>query len=208
MCKITLQVFVFLVLAGCATFKPEWKYQDLMNAHRPTAAETHNGLEITVEDTSSEKSRKIFDADVRSHGVLAVFIRASNKSSSIYRVSGTQAKAAMGDQSLPLLRGIDAADLAGTRGVAGKAALWFLAGGATGVAISGFNSASVNYEIEHHFENLEFGDATLQPKQVIGGFIYLKVPETGKQAQNVNIEIPAAEDKSGVQITFKFAINF
>jgi hypothetical protein len=205
-------MLLFLGLAGCASFKPEWKYQDLMNAHRPEATETHNGLEISLENTSAEKSKKIFDSDLLSKGVLPVFIRASNKSATVVRVTAIKSKAMIGGESLPVLRGVDAAELAGDRNVAGNAAVWGLAGGPlffpTAIAVSGIHSSSVNRDIEHHFENLEFGDSTLQPNQVIGGFIYLKLPETVKQAQNLTIEIPAADEKSGAQMTFRFSINF
>jgi hypothetical protein len=207
MWEIASSILLFLGLAGCATFKPEWKYQDLVNAHRPEATDAHNGVEISIENSSGEKAKKIFDSDLRANGILPVFIKASNKSSSIYRVMANSAKATVGAEAIPLLRGIDAADLAASRAVAGRAALWFLAGGASGLALSGANTASVNYEIEHHFENLEFGDSTLQPNQVIGGFIYIKLPESIKERQNLSIEIPATEEKTGAQTIFKFSIK-
>jgi hypothetical protein len=208
MFNFLLAVLIPLTLAACASFKPEWKYQDLINAHRPQAAQVYNGLEISIESTSAENSKKIFDSDLRSNGVLPVFIKASNKSMTVFRLSANNTKAAAGGESLPVLRGVDAAELAGSRAVAGRAALWFLAGGATGLALSGANTASVNHDIEHHFENLEFGDSTLQPNQVIGGFIYLKLPETVKPGQNITVEIPATEEKTGASTVFKFSITF
>ena len=211
MFKFTLRVLLFLGLTGCASFRPEWKYQDLISAHRPEATETHNGLEISLENTSAEKSKKIFDSDLRSNGVLPVFIKASNKSTTVYRVSANGAKATAGTESLPVLRGVDAAVQAGDRNVAGNAALWGVAGGPlffpTAIAVSGLHSSSVNRDIEHHFENLEFGDSMLQPNQVIGGFIYLKLPETVKQGQHLTIEIPVVEEKNGSQTIFKFSVN-
>ncbi|HEY1372630.1 MAG TPA: hypothetical protein VGH50_09180 [Candidatus Binatia bacterium] len=208
MSKVTVCAFLSLAAIGCATFKPEWKYQDLINAHRPQATDAHNGVEISVENISAETAKKIFDSDLRSNGVLPVFIKASNKSMTVFRVSANNTKAAAVGETLPVLRGVDAADLAGSRAVAGKAALWFLAGGATGLALSGANTASVNHDIEHHFENLEFGNSTLQPNQVIGGFIYLKLPETIKPGQNIIVEIPATEEKTGASTVFKFSITF
>jgi hypothetical protein len=211
MLKVVLSVLFLLGLAGCATFKPEWKYQDLVNAHRPEAMEAHNGLEISIEKTSAEKSKKIFDSDLQSNGVLPIFIKATNKSPGAFRVFATQTKANAGGELLPVLRGVDAAETAGNRDVAGKAALWGLAGGpfffATAIGVSGMHSSSVNREIEHHFDNLEFADSTLQPNQVIGGFIYLKFPENIKQAQNLTIEIPASEEKTGAQMVFKFSLK-
>jgi hypothetical protein len=210
MTKLILTALFSLGLAGCATFKPEWKYQDLINAHRPQATEGHNGLEISVENTSSEKAKKIFDSDLHANGVLSVFIKASNKSTTVYRVSANSAKATAGGESLPVLRGVDAAVQAGDRNVAGNAALWGVAGGPlffpTAIAVSGIHSSSVNRDIEHHFENLEFGDSTLQPNQVVGGFIYLKLPENARPAQTLDIEIPV-EEKSGAQTIFKFSVN-
>ena len=211
MSKITVFIFSLLGILGCATFKPEWKYQDLINAHRPEATDTHNGLEMSVENTSEEKAKRIFDSNLRGNGVLPIFVKASNKSTTVYRIAANSAKATAGAESLPVLRGVDAAVIAGDRDVAGKAALWTLAGGplfwATGMTVSGFHSSKVNREIEHHFENLEFGDSTLQPNQIVGGFIYLKVPENVKERQNLTIDIPAIEDKTGVQTLFKFSIS-
>ncbi|HEY1269897.1 MAG TPA: hypothetical protein VGH16_21750 [Candidatus Binatia bacterium] len=183
----------------------------MLNAHRPEATDARNGLEISVENTSDEKVQKLFDSNLRSNGVLPVFIKASNKSTSVYRVVANAAKATTGSESLPVLRGVDAAVFAGDRDVAGKAALWTLAAGplfwATGLTVSGFHSSKVNQEIEHHFENLEFGDSTLQPNQVIGGFIYFKMLEHTKGPQTMTIEIPAIEEKSGARTTFRFSIN-
>jgi hypothetical protein len=211
MSRIPLCIILSLSFASCATFKPTWTYQDLLNAHRPEATDARNGLEISVENTSDEKVQKLFDSNLRSNGVLPVFIKASNKSTSVYRVVANAAKATTGSESLPVLRGVDAAVFAGDRDVAGKAALWTLAAGplfwATGLTVSGFHSSKVNQEIEHHFENLEFGDSTLQPNQVIGGFIYFKMLEHTKGPQTMTIEIPAIEEKSGARTTFRFSIN-
>ncbi|HEY6201232.1 MAG TPA: hypothetical protein VI231_21695 [Candidatus Binatia bacterium] len=211
MFKFSLAVLIPLALAACASFKPEWKYQDLINAHRPQATDAHNGLEISVENTSAEKAQKIFDSNLRSNGVLPVFVKASNKSATVYRIAANSATATAGAGSLSVLRGVDAAVIAGDRDVAGKAALWTLAGGplfwATGLTVSGFHSSKINNDIEHHFENLEFGDSTLQPDQVIGGFIYFKVPENVKELQNLTIEIPATDEKTGTRTVFKFSIK-
>jgi hypothetical protein len=201
--SLQLSVLVFLTVAGCATFKPDMRYQDLLKDHRPTATQSHAGLEISAEEfVSADKARKVFDADVMSHGLLAVFLRASNKGAANYRLWGRDAKAFLGDQQLPLLRGIDAADLAGTRNAAGNAAAWaaatgplFIFFGPAAIAGSGMHSSSVNRDIEHHFDNLEFGNVLLRTNQVMGGFLYFRVPD-GFKLQNVRIEIPASEDDS------------
>jgi hypothetical protein len=212
--RFQFTAFILLVVTGCATFKPDIGYQDLMKEHRPTVTESNNGMELSLEEfVSSEKSRKIFDTDVASHQVLAIFLRATNRGPGNYKVWGTEATALLGDQSLPLLRGVDAADLAATRDTVGKATGWalatgplFLFFGPMAIAGSGSHSSYVNQDIEHHFENLEFGNALLRASQLIGGFLFFKLPKTIERTENVTIEIPVSEENSTVRTGFRFIL--
>ena len=215
--SINLRLFVAVILhvSGCAAFKPEMRYQDLIKEHRSTQSESRNELDISLEEfVSPEKSRKVFDADIATYGVLAIFVLANNKSTASYRVWGMEAKAFSAEQPLGFLRGVDAADQAATRDAAGKAAAWTVAMGPFAllfwpIAISGSGSHTsyVNRDIENHFNSLELGNLQLRPSQIAGGFLYFKLPDGIKNPVSITIEIPISVEGSENRSSFKFNLS-
>ena len=213
--QLSLVVAVIVLVGACATFKPEIRYQELLKEHRPTQSESRNELDISLEAfVSPEKSRKVFDADIASNGVLAIFVLANNKSTANYRVWGMDAKAFAAQQPLGFLRGIDAADQAAIRDAAGKATAWTLAMGPLAllfwpIAISGSGSHTsyVNRDIENHFTSLELGNLQLRPTQIAGGFLYFKLSDGVEHPENISVEIPISVEGSEERSSFNFDLS-
>lgn len=192
------------------------RYQDLIKEHRPSQSESRNDLDISLEElVSPEKSHKVFDADVASHGVLAFFVLANNRSAADYRLWGMDAKAFSSGQPLALLRGIDAANQGTTRDAAGKAAAWTLAMGPLALAFwpiaisgSGSHTSYVNRDIENHFTSLELGNLQLRPTQIAGGFLYFRISDGIKNLEEIIVEIPFSVEGSENRSSFKFDLSF
>jgi hypothetical protein len=211
-----LEVLVICsLLTGCATFDPATRYQDIMKPRQPTVSEAREGLQMSLEEfVSPEKSRSMFDADLVSHGVFPILLRAENKSEGTYKIEDKEAKALLENQTLPLLSGVDAANQAATREYVSKAAGWTLVTGPFAlifwpvtVSLSGVHTAQVNRKIEQHFETLAFGKAIVKPGQTAAGFLYFKLPEAFTGKEKIIVEIVTSEVQSGKQISFKLPIQ-
>lgn len=206
---------VCFFLNACATFDPATRYQEIMGPRQPTVSEAREGLQVSLEEfISSEKSRRIFDADLASHGVLALLLKAENKGQGTYKIEDKETRALLENQLLPLLPGVDAANQAATREYFSKAAGWTLATGPFAlifwpvtVSVSGMHTGEVNRRIEQHFETLSFGKAIVQPGQSAVGFLYFKLPERFDSKEKIIVEIVASEAQSASQIVFKLPIS-
>jgi hypothetical protein len=209
-----MAIVIGFIFAGCATFQPGLRYQDLMRARQPTAKEVREGLEVSIEEfVSREKSRRAFDADIAPHGVLAFFLRIENKSPTSYIVRDTDSRVFLHDRPLNFLQGIDAARQAASSDGAAKAAAWTVAMGpfallfwAPAISISGSHTQYVNQRIEHHFDNLQFGNVLLRPAQAVGGFLYFKIPNGTKRLEDLTVEVVASEEKTPRQVSIRFPV--
>lgn len=204
-----------LLANGCATFDPATRYQEMVGPRQPTVSETQAGLQVSLEEfISSEKSRRMFDADLALGGVLAVLLTAENKGQATYKIEDKETRASLGNQLLPFLPGVDAANQAATREYFSKAAGWTLATGPFAlifwpltVSVSGMHTGEVNRRIEQHFETLSFGKAIVQPGQSAVGFLYFKLPEAFQGKEKILLEISATEVQNGNQMIFKLPIS-
>ena len=67
-------IAIHLIAAGCATFKPGMRYQDLTQHREFTVKESQEGLEVSVEEfVSKNKSVQAFDADLATHAYWHYF---------------------------------------------------------------------------------------------------------------------------------------
>ena len=203
-----------LFLNGCATFKPTLAYQDLINGRPATVKQEQKDLEISVEEfISSEKSRQVFDADIASYGVLALFFRIENRGAMSYMVRDSESKAFLGPQSLALMQGVDAANQSASSNAVGKAAAWTVATGPmalifwpVSISVSGAHTGYVNEEIGHYFDNLQLGNVLIRPTQTMGGFLYFKIPNGTKKLEGLTVEVVASEEKTQERLTFRLSL--
>lgn len=203
-----------LFLSGCATFEPTLAYQDLINGRPATVKQEQKDLEISVEEfVSSEKSQQVFDADIASYGVLALFLRIENKGTASYMVRDGESKAFLGSQSLALMQGVDAADQSASSDAVGKAAAWTVATGPlalifwpVSISASGAHTGYVNEEIRHHFDNLQLGNVLVRPARTMGGFLYFKLPNGPKKLEGLTLEVVASEEKTQERLTFRLPL--
>jgi hypothetical protein len=206
--------FVAILLGGCATFNPASPYQALLNSSQPTASQIHAGIQLSLEEfISSEKSRRAFDADLAAYGVLAILLKAENRSQTTYSVDEKETKAFLGSRLLPALSGIDAANRAGSRDYVSKAAVWTLATGPFAlflwpaiISTSGTHTTEVNRGIEQHFQSLAFGKAIMKPAQTAAGFLYFRLPEDWNGQDQIVIQITARETENNKPISFNLAL--
>jgi len=203
-----------LIFAGCASFEPGMRFQDLMRARQPTAREAREGLEVSVEEfASAHKSNQAFDADIAPYGVLPLLVRVENNGTQTYRVPQHAITVFLDNQPLGSLSGEQAASQAATSEYAGKALAWTVATGpffillwpAT-IAGSAAHTASVNRRIQQHFESLQFNDALLKPNQIAAGFLYFKLPGGVKKLEKLTVQIEPSEEKTGKTLSFKLSL--
>jgi len=193
------------VLSGCASFEPGIRYQDLARPRQPTAKQTQQGLDISVEEfASANKSRQAFDADVGPNGILAILLKVENNGSQNYKIQEPSISAFLETQELPLIGGEKAASESANSEYAGKALGWTVAAGPFAILLwpvtigaSAAHTASVNRRIEQHFESLRFNDALLKPNQTAAGFLYFKLPAGVKRLENLRVEVTPSEKSVG-----------
>jgi hypothetical protein len=208
-----LPILAACLLAGCASFEPAFRTQDLMRARQPTVVQTQDGLEISVEEFASpHKSRQAFDAEVAAYGVLPLLVRLENKSSESFTVLAKQFRATLGDQNLELLYGAEAANQAATSEYAGKALGWTVATGPFAIVLwpvtiagSAAHTQSVNNRIRQHFSSLELTDALLRPNQSAAGFVYFKVPAGIKNIERLTLTTTASAEKPAKTLSYTFS---
>ncbi|MBI3001840.1 MAG: hypothetical protein HYY46_25775 [Deltaproteobacteria bacterium] len=172
------------------------------------------GLEIAVEEyVTAEKSRRAFDADLLAYGVAPLLIYVTNQSSRSYRIEDKQITARLGEQALPFLSGIDAANQAATSEYAGKALGWTAATGPFAlvfwpvtISVSGIHTKEINRKVERHFEMIAFGKAIVKPAEAASGFVYFKLPDGLNSLNNLTVEVAAHEIESGRRLLFKLLI--
>jgi len=202
------------VLSGCASFEPGIRYQDLARPRQPTAKQTQQGLDISVEEfASANKSRQAFDADVGPNGILAILLKVQNNGSQNYKIQEPSISAFLETQELPLIGGEKAASESANSEYAGKALGWTVAAGPFAILLwpvtigaSAAHTASVNRRIEQHFESLRFNDALLKPNQTAAGFLYFKLPAGVKRLENLRVEVTPSEEISGRKLPFNLPL--
>ena len=203
-----------LIFAGCASFTPRLRYQDLMGERLPTVEQAQEGLTVSVEEfVSPTKSKQAFDADLAPYGVLALLARMENRGSATYRMPSQSIKVSLNNQPLSPLSGEQAATQAATSEYAGKALGWTVAAGpfalllwpAT-IAGSAVHTQGVNARIIQHFESLEFTGSLVRPNLTAGGFVYFQLPQNVKTLENIRVEVIANEEQSGKRLPFNLQL--
>lgn len=212
--SVRLTVVVTLLFAGCASFEPGLRYQDLARPRQPTVKDNQEGLQVSLEEFfSTVKSKQAFDADIASYGILALLLKVENGGTQTYRLQESAISAYLGNESLPMISGDRAAQEGGNSEYAGKALGWTLLTGPFAIlfwpatiAGSAAHTASVNRRIEQHFEGMRFNDALLKPNQSAAGFLYFKLPSGATKLDNLKVEVVPSEDQTGQRLTFTFPI--
>jgi len=198
------------MIAGCASFEPGLRYQDLTRPRQPTVKEVKQGLEVSVEEFASQrKSRQAFDADVAPSGILPLLLKIENNGTQTYRIPEYAVTAYLGNEKLGIVGGENAAGESANSEYAGKALGWTLAAGPFAILLwpvtigaSAAHTASVNRRIEQHFESLRFNDALLKPNQTAAGFMYFKLPRGVSKLEKLRLEVSPSEENSSNKLEF------
>ncbi len=205
---------LLLTFSACATFEPALRYQDLTRPRQPSAKQSQEGVDISVEEFASEKkSRPAFDADVAAYGILPLLVNVENNGTKNYKIQEQLFTAYLGDKPLPLIAGETAASQSANSEYAGKALGWTVAAGPFAILLwpvtigaSAAHTASTNRRIEQHFESLRFTDALLKPNQVAAGFLYFQIPDGIKNLENLRLEATPTEENSGEKLLFSLSL--
>ena len=96
-------LFLSLFLGGCvAQFEPRLTSPVSLGSGLPTVKQVQAGLEVSIEEfASANKSRRAFDADIATHGVLPLLLRVENRGGRHYRVDRNEVRAFIDGQALP-----------------------------------------------------------------------------------------------------------
>jgi hypothetical protein len=184
--------------------------------HLPTARAVQAGVEVSLEEYfSSQKSRRAFDADVGSSGVLPILIHVENKSGQDYRLERGAMRASINGQPLVNLHGLEAAEIGALRNPAwnalvntaamGPLAIYF---GVLAVAGSATQTQKINRQIEHHFERMELEDRVVKPNETATGFVFFRMPANRGNLDgltlNITLEPELLGDHTGKSLVYRF----
>lgn len=202
-------LLVIFILTGCtSSFEPRLTSLEMTKSRLPTVRKVQAGVEVSVEEFfTPSKSRRAFDADVGSQGILPLLVRVENKGSETYQVQQTQVRAFLEDQQLLPLYAHEAANRGASRdyvwnSLVNTAAMGPLAmyWAAASLGVTASQGQSINRKVEHHFENLELQDSLLKPDETVTGFVYFYVPASVKRLERLAVEI-SLETPSGDENT-------
>ena len=204
-------IAIHLIAAGCATFKPGMRYQDLTQHREFTVKESQEGLEVSVEEfVSKNKSVQAFDADLATHGILALLLKVQNNGTRTYSIGEQTISASLGTESLPLVSGKKAASQAADSEYVGKALFWTLMAGVyagpIAAAASAAHTRAVNERIEEYFDTMSFNYSVLKPNQSAAGFLYFQLPKGTKKLENLRVEATPFEDGTADQLSYKLVL--
>ena len=120
---ISAAFLMSLAFGGCtAGFDPSLHSPELGMSGLPTVKEVRGGLEVSLEEyVSANKSRRAFDADIASYGVLPLLLHVENNGAREYKVDQSEIKAFIGDQALRPIYGYEAAKQGASREYVGNA---------------------------------------------------------------------------------------
>jgi len=210
-------LFLSLFLGGCvAQFEPRLTSPASLGSGLPTVKQVQAGLEVSIEEfASANKSRRAFDADIASHGVLPLLLRVENRGGRHYRVDRNEVRAFLDGQALPPIYGYEAAKESAKRDSVGRAlvntamlgplAMYFWP---VTMGLSAQHTKNINQHIERHFENMEFSGAMLQPGETASGFVYYRLPNSSEQLKNLTVEITVEgngyEERRSNKLAYKF----
>jgi hypothetical protein len=209
---------------GCASFHPSLDQKQLFGGSRiPSVTQAREGITVSIEEFASpSKSKEAFDDDVLSSGVLPLLLRVDSRSESTFKLASSSIKAYLDNQLLDALSGETAARQAATRDYVGKALGWTLLTGPFAIIAwpgtivgSSMHTRHINSRIIQHFQSLEFKGAVIRPNQPVSGFLYYQIPQDGKTLQvlaekktlqNLKVELVAAADQGGDDVSFAVQI--
>lgn len=211
-------IVMSVMLGGCvAQFEPRMSSSGSLGSGLPTVKQVQAGLEVSIEEfASANKSRRAFDADIASHGVLPLLLRVENRGAREYWVERNEVRAFLGGQALPPIYGYEAAKEAATRDYLGRAlvntamlgplAMYFWP---VTMGLSAQHTRNINQDIEQHFENMEFTGAMVRPGGTASRFIYYRLPKNSEQLEDLTVELKVEangyEEHNGKQLAYKFA---
>ena len=215
---ISAAFLMSLTFGGCtASFDPGLHSSEIGMGGLPTVKEVRAGLEVSIEEyVSANKSRRAFDADIASYGVLPLLLRVENNGAREYRIDRSEIKAFIGDQALRPIYGYEAAKQGASREYVGKVlintAMWGPLGmffGLPTLVGSAAHTREVNKEIEQHFANMEFSGAMLKPGESASGFVYYRLPSSSQQLSNLVVEMTVEsngyEERRRSTMAYQFA---
>ncbi len=213
--SLTLKGFLtLLIFTGCASFEPGMRLQSLSGPRQPTAKASQEGLDVSVEEfINAEKSKMMFDTNLASSRILAIFVRADNNGAEKYSLQRTDFKAFLNGAPLAQLAAKDAASEAATSEYAGKALGWTLATGPFAILLwpvtigaSAIHTHGVNERIEAYFQGTSYQESLIAPKQAAWGFVYFKVGTKVETLENLIIEAEATGAETGKKLAYKFPL--
>lgn len=209
-----LVVWPWLCAAGCASFNPSLRHNELSATRAPTVAETRQALRVSVEEfVSPSNSRRAFDSDTAAYGVLSLLLRIENNSTVSRKLLRDQVRVTLGDELLPRMQADDAARQAALKSHGGNALAWTLATGPFALLLapitltgSSAHTESVNRRIEQHFGTMELPDLLLRPNESAAGFVFYGLPFDVNRLENLAVGITVIDESSGENIPFEFKL--
>jgi len=201
--EILSAMLLALTFSACtSTFEPRMMAGALAAPSLPTAKEVRAGVQVSIEEYfSSHKSRRAFDADVGSSGVLPILIHIENRSAQDYRIERGAIHAAINGNRLADLHGLDAAAIGALRNPAwnalvntaaiGPMAIFFGVGTLAG---SASQTQKINRQIEQHFERMELPERILKPTESANGFVFFRMPAATSSLENLALELTLKAD--------------
>jgi hypothetical protein len=202
------------LLAACASFEPGMRLQSLNGPRQPSARDTQEGFEVTAEEfVSYEKSNMMFDTDLASSRVLAIFVRTQNNGAEKFSLLRSNIRATLNGQPLSQLPPKEAASQAANSEYVGKALGWTLATGPFAIILwpltigfSAVHTHSVNEKIEAYFQGTGYQDSLVAPKQNAFGFVYFNLESKQDMIQNLVVEADGLSDPSGKKFSYQLPI--
>jgi hypothetical protein len=202
--KLISFLMMFILTSCTSSFEPRLTSLDMTKNRLPTAKKVQAGVEVSIEEFfTPNKSRRAFDADIGSQGILPILVRIENKGSEIYRVQQNQVRAFLEDQQLPPLYAHEAATHGASRdyvwnslvntAAMGPLAIYF---GVAGLGFTASQGRSINAKVEHHLEALELQDSLLKPDDTAAGFVYFHLPPSTKRLERLIVEVNLDVDPS------------
>ncbi len=210
-------LFMSLFLGGCvAQFQPGVTSLHSLEGGLPTVKDVREGLEVSLEEyVSANKSRRVFDANLATHGVLPLYLRVENHGARDFRVDRREIRAFVDEDPLLPIYGYQAAKQGAAREYVGKAlvntAMWGPLGmifGLPTIVSSASHTHEVNRKVEQHFDSLEFTGAELKPGETASGFVYYRLAGSAEKLEGLRVEMTVegngSEERGSHKMDYRF----
>lgn len=200
---ICFTLFIAITFASCASYTPSLARIDTSGPH--VSKQVKGDLAVYVEEYStSEKGKKIFDADLADEGVLPLFIHVQNNGQEPYEVKTMDITLRRSNIVLKAITPEEAAAKA-KRNPVGRALGWSLIvpiiSIPIAVAASADHTSKVNKQITEDFAAKSFPEGVIMPGKESSGFIFFHIEGERTDLSGLMLEMTAQNTITGETIT-------